>query len=60
MNIISLILWLILFPLATTINRYFYLKSKQMRKDEVSDDVLHKTDIVEFFVFIIIVIYLIK
>jgi len=60
MNTISLILWLILFPLATTINRYFYIKVKQMRNDEVFDDILHKTDIVEFFVFIIVLIYLIK
>jgi hypothetical protein len=58
---IEIIIWLIFFPLATTINRYFLDRNKKDRNEEVtSKEVKDKLDFLEFIVFIGVLIYLIK
>jgi hypothetical protein len=58
---IEIIIWLIFFPLATTINRYFSDKSKLLRGENITEkDVKEKIDFIELVVFIGVLIYLIK
>lgn len=58
---IEIIIWLIFFPLATTVNRYFLDKNKKDRNEEVtSKEVKDKLDFFELAVFVIVLIILIK
>lgn len=61
MKVLITILWIILFPLATTINEYFLTKTNKMRGEELSSkeqrDSLHSF---EFGVFIVVLLLLIS
>lgn len=58
---IEIIIWLIFFPLAITINRYFSDRNKKDRNEDVtSKGIKEKLDFFEFAVFVIVLIILIK
>ena len=58
---IEIIIWLIFFPLATTINRYYNDKSKILRGEKQTEKELKdKVDFFEAIVFVIVLVILIK
>lgn len=58
---IEIIIWLIFFPLATTINRYFTDKIKLLRGENITEKgIKEKIDFIEFAVFIIVLLILIS
>lgn len=58
---IEIIIWLIFFPLATTLNRYFNDKSKILRGEKPTEKELKdKVDFIEAIVFVIVLIILIQ
>jgi hypothetical protein len=58
---IEIIIWLIFFPLATTLNRYFNDKIKILRGENPTEkEIKDKVDFIEAIVFVIVLIILIK
>lgn len=57
---IEIIIWLIFFPLATTLNRYFTDKSKILRGEKPTEkELTDKVDFVELVVFVLVLVILI-
>jgi hypothetical protein len=58
---IEIIIWLIFFPLATTINRYFLDRNKKDRNEEItSKEAKNILDFFELAVFVTVLVILIK
>jgi len=58
---INIIIWLIFFPLATTINEYINNKNRILKGEELdSKEVKTKVAIIEFVVFLIVLFILIN
>ena len=58
MEKITLIAWLILFPLATTIEKWFSIKIGEMIKRENKEPVAQCVAIIQLLVFVAVALYL--
>ena len=58
---IEIIIWLIFFPLATTLNRYLIDKSKLLRGEDVTEkDVRYIAVFIELIIWIAVLVFLIR
>jgi hypothetical protein len=61
MKELTIIIWLILFPLATTLDNFISEKTRKIRKEEKRRDInLQNQALIEVIVFVSVLIYLIK
>lgn len=59
MEKIALVLWLVLFPLACTLEKYIHLKIRGIKKEEPHDDNFYgAVALVQMVIFITVPIYL--